>query len=581
MTNLHRDSRGTPRGRGAGLWAAFALLLAVVPLAAVAAPGDRSLDGVWTDLGDAQQKSLTATNRVLMPEAYHVFQLDEGALGQILAAAPDEKDVPAKDGVVLSFPMPDGTYARFTVVDSPILEPEAQALIPDMRTYLAQGLDDPTAVLRFDVGYWGFRAYGRTSQGTLWIDPWQLGDRTNYISAWKHDFPRDDDEFTCEFVEDAPLELGGDKAIPSSGSQLHRYRLIPTLTGEYSVFFGGAGPAQAAATTTINRINVVYETDAAVRFLIQAWLAYANPATDPFTTGGTVNVTLLNQNQAAVDAAFGSAAYDIGHILTRGGGGGLAFLGVACNNASKARGGTGSSNPQGDPFDIDYVAHEVGHQMGGNHTFNGTTGACSGNRVASTSLRARQRLDRHGLRRHLRCRERAVELRSLLPRGEPRGDHHLPQQHQLPGDLRHRQHPPRGQRRTGRHHPARHAVLRGRRRDRRQRRPGHLLLGGVRPRRRLAADRPLRAAVPLVQPERRQLPLLPGPRSGRRGHQRSLGNLSHGEPVADAARHRARQPRPAAAAWTTTRSRSPSPARPSRSCRPTAARRSPPASPST
>ncbi len=387
MTNLHLASPGARRPRATGLWAALAFVLALIPRGADAAPGDRSRDGVWTDLGDARQTALRATDRTLMPEAYHVFQLDGGALDQILAAAPDEKDVAAKDGVVLSFPMPDGTYARFAVVDSPILEPEAQAMIPDMRTYLAQGLDDPTAVLRFDVGYWGLRAYGRTSQGTLWIDPWQLGDRTSYISAWKHDFPRDDDGFTCEFVDDAPADLGGDKSIPSSGSQLHRYRLIPTLTGEYSVFFGGTGPAMAAATTTINRVNAVFEVDTAVRFVIQAWLAYGNPATDPFTTGSVVTSTLLAQNQAAVDAAYGTAAYDIGHILTQGGGGGLAFLGVACNASLKARGGTGLANPQGDPFDIDYVAHEIGHQMGAAHTFNGTTGSCGGgNRNAATAF---------------------------------------------------------------------------------------------------------------------------------------------------------------------------------------------------
>ncbi|MBP7474929.1 MAG: hypothetical protein KA810_06680, partial [Pyrinomonadaceae bacterium] len=356
------------------------------------APIDGS-DDLWQDV--AESVVLSSGERQIVPESYRVLKLNEDLMKSTLAQAPPEteKDSRARQ-LVITLPLPDGRLSRFRVFESSIMEKGLADKFPELRTYAGQGIDEPAAVVRFDYTPAGFHAMILRPDGSVFIDPYAKGNTANYISYLKRDFDNPGKQFECLVGKDAsrmfePKNLPATLDMPnivSNGGTLHTYRLAMAATGEYTAFHGGTvAGALAAITTTMNRVNGVYERDLSVRMILIAnnnLIIYTNAATDPYAnTSGD-----RPANQANVDLVIGSANYDIGHLVGTGAGG-VATLNSPCNSSTKAQGLTGSPSPVGDPFDIDYVAHEMGHQYGGNHTFNSEEGSCSGgNREASAAF---------------------------------------------------------------------------------------------------------------------------------------------------------------------------------------------------
>lgn len=359
---------------------------ALVSLSLVSMPGAAD-DSVWQDVPLERAQARAGGQ----PVYYRALRADEALLRAQLGAAPLE--YATSHGSELSLPMPDGTMQRFEVRESPIMEPGLAARYPEIRTYRAVGIDDPSATGRLDVTPRGFHGMVIGASGTVYIDP--ESDANHYRSYFKHEFARarglEVEAPVCSVhgvrhTHSDPFAAPRDSHA-RTGDQLRSYRLAVAATGEYTDFHGGSvSDGQAAIVTAINRVNEIYERDLAVRLVLVAnndSVVYTDEATDPYTNGSATS--LLIENQVNLDSELGSANYDIGHVFGTAGGG-LAGLGVTCSTSNKARGTTGLSFPTGDPFYIDFVAHEIGHQFGANHTFNGTTANCGGgNRNASTA----------------------------------------------------------------------------------------------------------------------------------------------------------------------------------------------------
>ena len=335
--------------------------------------------------------------RRIVPQRYRTVRLDVAAAELFLQQTPNESVLNASDGSsaaartaklpILTLPMPDGGTSRFRLVESSVMADELQAKYPETRCYTGKGLDDPTATLKCDLTPWGFHAMILSSRtGTIFIDPYAHGNRDFYVVYFKKDYQRTDPDalFSCSVNGDEHLteiKEGGEHGDFQGDCQKRTYRLALACTGEYAGFHGGTKPLVISAmNTTMNRVNGVYERDLAITMKIVAkndTLIYLSASGDPYAN--TNGSTMLGQNVTTCNSRIGVANYDIGHVFSTGGGG-IASLGSVCGT-NKARGVTGSGQPIGDAFDVDYVAHEMGHQFGGPHTFNGTAGSCGGGNI--------------------------------------------------------------------------------------------------------------------------------------------------------------------------------------------------------
>jgi len=349
---------------------------------------------MWTDTTPGNIPEASG-ERHIVPDRARLVVLDRGALEVVLAGAPDEAaSVEGISAPVITLPYPDGTDRVFELVLSPIMAPVLAERLPAIRTFILKGVGDDGGWGRGDLTPHGFHAMVWGIDGVLFIDPYRERDDRHHQAYFTHDYPRNPEKhkFHCSLGEHDDLPSPTVDPTPlaprlTNGTHLRQYRLAVAASGEYTIFHGGTvNDGMAEIVTAMNRVNGVYERDLSIRMNLVAnndQVVYTNPDTDPYSNNDPF--ALLGENQTNLDSVIGSANYDMGHVFTTGGGG-LASLGVICVNGSKARAETGLSSPTGDPFYIDFVAHEMGHQWDGNHSFNGNAGNCAGgNRNGSTA----------------------------------------------------------------------------------------------------------------------------------------------------------------------------------------------------
>lgn len=359
-----------------------------------------SLYGQNYFFAEAKESEISATGggkRVIVPEKYKNVVLDAYGMKAFLKTLALEPGFESRrNASVIELPMPDGGRAKYRVWESPVMEPALAARFINIKTYAGQGIDDPTATIKIDFTEIGFHAMVLSDiTGNVFIDPYQQHDLKNYIAYYKKDLRAKAIFKELGVVDPAERQRPGTgnrpMAVLCTGTQLRSYRLAVACTGEYAEAVAGVGASVGSVlshiVTSINRVDGIYEKELSISLNLVAnnnAIIFINPATDPFTANDD-GQALLDESQTVITSNIGAANYDIGHTFSTGAGG-VAQLGATCGG-SKARGVTGLPSPTGDAYDVDYVAHEMGHQFDASHSFNATTGFCGGgNRNGSTAV---------------------------------------------------------------------------------------------------------------------------------------------------------------------------------------------------
>lgn len=289
----------------------------------------------------------------------------------------------------ITIPNTNGVLERFQVSESSNFDPELQAKYPEIRAYQGSSLDDKSARIHFSVSPKGIQTMVlRGNKKTEFIE--QNPENGEQYVLFSSDRTTSRMKLDCKTIDQIAQEsdLSKTAKTTSNNKVFKTLQLALSCTGEYAAYFGGTKAlALGGMNATLTRVNGILNRDLAVKLVLIAnndAIIYLNASTDPYSGASAGAGGAWNQEvQTTLTNVIGNNNYDIGHLFGASGGGGNAgCIGCVCRNPTSgdplAKGSAYTSpsdgRPEGDTFDIDFVIHEMGHQLGANHTFSYDSG---------------------------------------------------------------------------------------------------------------------------------------------------------------------------------------------------------------
>ncbi|TMM58452.1 T9SS type A sorting domain-containing protein [Maribacter algarum] len=295
-----------------------------------------------------------------------IFSFDEQMFRKEL------KDVSVSKGTakIVYFPNENGEFIAFRVSEQPVLSPELSKKYPSIKSYAGHTLNEAKDKIRFSVSHNGVQSMivHSDKRGSTFM---QKDANGKYVIYDRDSNPSLTDELWCS--TEAKLSKTSNLSTfkqPVTGQSLRKFRLAVSASGEYTEYHGGTvADALAAINATVTRVNEVYETDLAIRFELVAntdQVIFTDAEEDPYS--GSLSSKVQNE----LTTTIGEANYDLGilfHKIDNGVDGNSGFLGAVCVDNRKGSAYGATPDPIGDLFDLDIIAHEIGHQFSARHTW--------------------------------------------------------------------------------------------------------------------------------------------------------------------------------------------------------------------